>query len=112
MPIPLELVLKACPDILDYAPEPPRHWRQFAEVAARVRAMMGITTPVWHEACQAMGEGRAAVTIAAMLQRFDKLRSPGGYLRALTRKAMEGAFSPGPMVMALLNADAPSPAAS
>ncbi|MBD3666239.1 replication initiation protein RepC [Sulfitobacter aestuariivivens] len=37
------------------------------------------------------------------LQRFTAIQSHGGYLRALSQKAEEGAFSPGPMVMALLN---------
>jgi replication initiation protein RepC len=41
--------------------------------------------------------------VAAMLQRISAISNPGGYLRSLTNKAATGAFSPGPMVMALLN---------
>lgn len=52
-----------------------------------------------------MGPEVAAVTVAAMLQRFDRIANPGGYLRALSAKAASGGFSPGPMVMALLQDD-------
>ena len=49
-----------------------------------------------------MGPEQAAVVLAAMLERFDDIRSPGGYLRRLGQKADAGAFSCGPMVMALM----------
>jgi replication initiation protein RepC len=48
-----------------------------------------------------MGEGDAAITIAAILQRSDEIKSPGGYLRGLTMKARAGQYSIGPVVMAL-----------
>ncbi len=101
--IPLGLVLKACPDILPYAQDDIRHWHQLVAVAGFVRGMMGISPDAWIKAQQEMGPEVAAITLAAMLQRVSEIQSPGGYLRALTRKAADGAFSPGPMVMALLN---------
>ncbi|TRD15376.1 plasmid replication protein RepC [Palleronia caenipelagi] len=101
--LPLYLVLKACPDILPYADGPPRSWHEFTAAAGFVRGMMGISASAWEEACRDMGSDVAAITVACILQRFDQINSPGGYLRALSRKAAEGAFSPGPMVMALLN---------
>ncbi|MFC2970519.1 plasmid replication protein RepC [Acidimangrovimonas pyrenivorans] len=100
--IPLGLVLKACPDILDYTPDKPRHWHELVALAAFVRGMMGISPDAWDEAQRIMGPEVAAVTVAAILQRVSDIRSPGGYLRALTGKAAAGGFSPGPMVMALL----------
>ena len=54
------------------------------------------------EAVRLMGPAVAAVVLACILQDADRIRQPGGYLRALSRRAAEGAFSPGPMVMALL----------
>ena len=45
-----------------------------------------------------------AVTIAAILQKGEGIKSPGGYLRSLTEKARGGAFSLGPVLMALLRA--------
>ena len=65
--------------------------------------MMGISPDAWVKAKIAMGPENAAIVLAALLQKIDDIHSPGGYLRALTDKATDGAFSPGPMVMALLN---------
>ena len=102
-PLPLYLVLKACPEIEAYAKGNLTRWPEFIATASEVRGMMGISASAWQDACQTMGHGTAAIVVAAMLQRFASIQSPGGYLRALTAKAAEGAFSPGPMVMSLLN---------
>ena len=96
------LVLKACPDILPYAQDDIRHWHQLIAVANFVRGMLGISPDAWEKAKQDMGPEVAAITLVAILQRVSDIQSPGGYLRALSRKAADGAFSPGPMVMALL----------
>nr|WP_318246011.1 replication initiation protein RepC [Seohaeicola saemankumensis] len=47
----------------------------------------------------------ASATVAAILQRVDEIRTPGGYLRALTAKARHNGFSPAPMILALLQPD-------
>jgi len=49
-----------------------------------------------------MGEEGAAITVAAILQRGEAIKSPGGYLRNLTERARAGQFSLGPVLMALL----------
>ena len=54
---------------------------------------------------QIMGAETATITIAGTLQRFTEIQSPGEYLQCLTRKSEQGQFSPGPMIMALLNRD-------
>lgn len=102
--LPLAVVLKACPEIALYAGGRLDDWRTLVETARRLRPMMGISADAWREAEAAMGAPVAAVTLACILQRVDRIRQPGGYLRALTRKAQDGGFSPGPMVMALLRA--------
>ena len=101
--LPLSLVLKACPDILPYAPHPVQHWHQLVALMASVRSYMGISVDAWSEAQRIMGAEVAAITVAAILQRVEDIRSPGGYLRSLTTKSAAGGFSPGPMVMALLS---------
>ena len=103
--LPLVLILKACPDIQPYARSNLTSWRDFVTVAAEVRGMMGISASAWSEAGRIMGPETAAVVVAAMLQRISSIANPGGYLRALTDKAAQGAFSAGPMVMALLNTE-------
>lgn len=103
--IPLVLVLKACPDILEYEQQHPRHWHELVALAGFVRGMIGISPDAWDAAQSVMGRENAAITVASMLQRVSEIKNPGGYLRALTRKAADNGFSPGPMVMALLNQD-------
>ena len=103
--LPLFLVTKACPDLLDYVPQGIRSWYDLVEAADFVRPMLGISPDAWQSARDAMGPEVAAITLAGILQRADDIRSPGGYLRALTDKAAVGAFSPGPMIMALMNVE-------
>ena len=100
---PLYLVLKACPSIVEFGGGGIQHWHDLFNAADRVRTALGISPSAWGEAVRDMGPEEAAVVVAAILQRFSEISSPGGYLRALTRKASNGAFSSGPMVMALLN---------
>lgn len=99
---PLGLVLQACPDIVDYARHGISSWRDLASTAALVRSMLGISPSAWEEAVDAMGEEHAAITVAAILQKAEAVRSPGGYLRNLTERARAGQFSLGPVLMALL----------
>lgn len=101
--LPLGIVLDACPDLLDLALGGRiRHWSDFLAAVEVARPMLGVSSSAWREACGAMGEVQAAITLAAILQRSDQINSAGGYLRSLTDKAREGHFSTWPMVMALL----------
>jgi replication initiation protein RepC len=104
--LPLGLVTAACKEIATYTGGPVRHWHELVRAADLVRPMMGISPSAWDEAKAAMGPEEAAVVVAAMLERFGDIRAPGGYLRNLSAKAAAGAFSSGPMVMALMRKDA------
>jgi replication initiation protein RepC len=99
---PLGMVLRACPDLADYAKGGIFNWRDFLAAAAVVRPMLGISPSAWEEAQTVMGETAAAVVVASILQRTTVIKSAGGYLRELTRKAEAGQFSLGPMLMALI----------
>jgi replication initiation protein RepC len=101
---PLGMVLSGCPDIMDYAKGGIANWRDFLATAAVVRPMLGISPSAWEEARTVMGEAEAAVVVACLLQRSSTIQSAGGYLRELTRKAGEGEFSLGPILMAQINA--------
>ncbi|MBR1040751.1 replication initiation protein RepC [Bradyrhizobium viridifuturi] len=100
---PLGMVLSACPDIADYAKGGISNWRDFLATAAVVRSMLGISPSAWEEAQTVMGETHAAIVIGCILQRGAAIRSAGGYLRGLTRKAEAGEFSLGPILMAQIN---------
>jgi replication initiation protein RepC len=100
--IPLHLVIAACPSLKTFYQGDIRHWHQLFDAACHVRPAMGISASAWQEAQRFMGPEQASIVVVAMLERFADIRSPGGYLRALTSKAAAGEFSCGPMVMALV----------
>jgi len=100
--IPLHLVIASCPSLKTFYQGDIRHWHQLFDAACHVRPAMGISVSAWEEAKRCMGPEQASIVVVAMLERFADIRSPGGYLRALTSKAAAGEFSCGPMVMALI----------
>lgn len=106
---PLGLVLKACPDIADYAVDGISSWRDLMMTAAQVRGYLGVSPSAYEEACHVMGQETAPIVVACILQRAQHINSAGGYLRALTEKARAGQFSVGPMLMAALKANSPLP---
>ncbi len=101
--IPLHLVIAGCPSLKIFYQDDIRHWHQLFDAACHVRPAMGISASAWEEAQRFMGPEQASIVVVAMLERFADIRSPGGYLRALTSKAAAGEFSCGPMVMALMS---------
>ncbi|MER9592288.1 replication initiation protein RepC [Mesorhizobium australicum] len=102
---PLGMVLKACPEIADYAVDGIGNWRDLMITAAQVRGYLGVSPSAYEEACHVMGQEVAAIVIACILQRAQHINSAGGYLRVLTEKATAGQFSVGPMLMAALKAN-------
>lgn len=103
---PLGMVLRACPQISDYASGGViSHWRDLMTAAVVVRSMLGVSPSAYQQACEAMGPENAAVAMACVLERAGHINSPGGYLRDLTRRTERAEFSLGPMLMALLRAN-------
>jgi replication initiation protein RepC len=104
--LPLGIVLDACPNLLWLVKGSGgiRGWRDFLTAADLARPVLGISPSAWEDAQVAMGEQQAAITLAAIYQRSDQIKSPGGYLRNLANRAKEGKFSTWPMIMALLRA--------
>ncbi|HBM60555.1 MAG TPA: replication initiation protein [Citreicella sp.] len=97
----LIMVTALCTELAVYDPSPIRRWDDFIEKAARIAPMMGISVDTWRQACATMTASGASITVAAMLQKFSRIRNPGGYLRSLARKAAGNGFSPMPMLHAL-----------
>ncbi|WP_245294930.1 plasmid replication protein RepC, partial [Pararhizobium antarcticum] len=103
---PLGMVLKACPDVLDYGPGGAiTSWRDLMSAAVVVRSMLGVSPSAYQAACETMGPENAAAAMACILERGGQINSAGGYLRDLTRRAEKGEFSLGPMLMALMRAN-------
>ncbi len=64
---PLGLVLKACPEIADYAPNGITVWRDLMATAAQVRGYLGVSPSAYEEACHVMGPETAAIVVACGL---------------------------------------------
>lgn len=103
---PLGMVLRACPQIVDYGPSGGiSHWRELMTAAVVVRSMLGVSPSAYEEACDVMGAENAAVAMACILERSNFINSAGGYLRDLTKRSERGEFSLGPMLISLLKAN-------
>ncbi len=99
--VPLAYLLTACPLLETYARDGIRNWHDVAATAGLVRSMLGISPDAWQKAQADLGETSAAIAVAAILERAEAIRSPGGYLRVLSEKARAGKFSVWPMLEAL-----------
>ncbi|MFL5281182.1 MAG: replication initiation protein RepC [Rhodopila sp.] len=67
-------------------------WRDIADAADWLRGEMGISRPLWGEACLAMGRECAAVAVALVSAKpAEHFRtSLGGYFRGMVAKAKAG----------------------
>ncbi|MFK4770849.1 plasmid replication protein RepC [Rhizobium sp. ZW T2_16] len=104
---PLSMVLRACPQMLDYARGGQiGNWRDFIATAVLVRSMLGVSPSAYQQASETLGQENAAVALACILERAGHINSAGGYLRDLSARAGRAEFSLGPMLMALIRANA------
>lgn len=103
----LDAIVSTCGDIVQFVNHDIRTWSDLVHAADQVRPMMGIELSVWSRVKGSMGAICAAATLAAILQRFTQIRSPGAYLQALAAKAQAGQFSIDRMIRALSRRDAP-----
>ena len=101
--VPLDMVLRSCPEITAYAVSSIRHWQDLTNTAEKVRSFLGIDGKLYDLAKKVLGTHNASIVIAYILQRYEQIRSAGGYLRILTEKAAKGSFSIQPMLMAALS---------
>lgn len=91
-----------CPDFADYARDGLKDWPDALAACAVVRPMLGISKDAWERAVRVMGQGAALSVLAYVVQRGSEIHSAGGYLRSLTEKAENGAFSIRPMMDSLV----------
>lgn len=105
--ITLDLVLQACPQIIDYAPaRAVRSWRDLGSAAMVVGSMLDVSSTAYARACAVMGIETTAIVMACILERATSINSPGGYLRDLTRRCERRQFIPNRMLLSLLRAQA------
>lgn len=65
-------------------------WPNLIEAAYMVRHDLGVSQHAWADACRRMGRNAAAACIALIDSKRLEIASPGGYLRAMTQKHVDG----------------------
>lgn len=100
---PLDMVVRACPEIADYAIGGQiKSWSDLISAAAVVRSMLGVSESAYTHAMNQLGPENTASVIACILEKGQHINSAGGYLRDLARRSERGHFSVGPMLMAMV----------
>lgn len=84
-----------------FYPERLRGTDDLIRVSEQIAPMLGIDQPVLHQAKRIMGAEKAAIVVLCILERMDKIKSPGAYLRHLSKVAQKGMLSVAHMLNAL-----------
>lgn len=99
----LRSLMATCTQIAAIYPDPITSWKCLQTAADKLHGMMGISLPVWTSAKICFGAEAASAILAAMLERFQHIRSPGAYLQSLCQRASKGLFRMSAMFAALKN---------
>jgi replication initiation protein RepC len=85
-------LLILAPRLRTYLTTPNPVWRDIVDAADWLRGELGISRPLWGEACVAMGREGAAVAVALVSARPSEhfRTSPGGYFHGMVAKAKVG----------------------
>lgn len=87
----LQDVVRALPALKSYG-FTPASWGDLARAVPLMCRFAGISEDARRRAVEQMGEQQAALAVAVTLEKYDRqdVKSPGGYLRALTDRAAAG----------------------
>src|SRR4051794_31406921 len=80
-------LLQLAPRLRTYLTTPNPVWRDVVDAADWLRGEMGISRPLWGEACVAMGRECAAVALVSVRPAEHFRTSPGGYFHGMVTKA-------------------------
>ena len=69
-----------------------RNWDDLHRAAALMRPMVGISENAWNVAQKNLGPLPAVAALALIYDKYDRgeIKSPGGYLRGIVAKALDG----------------------
>lgn len=81
--ISLDCVLDSLSEVQTFSSAKIRDWRSFIETVQTIRPMMGLSMASWTSAVASLGLHKAAITVAAMLERIADIQSPSAYLNKL-----------------------------
>jgi replication initiation protein RepC len=97
-PVTAALVIEACPSLLEYV-EQPKSEVDLVAAGRFLRSTLGAHATVWSEAVETLGPVSAAAAVCLVLQLYEedaargqgqRIRNPGGYLRAVVRMIRDG----------------------
>lgn len=73
-------------------PHPRYDWPDIVEAAYAAAGELGISQHAWGEACGELGAERAAVALTILAAKHERglVRTPGAYLRGMTKKSVAG----------------------
>lgn len=87
----------------------PLGWPDIVDAAYDLLPTLGVSRSAWLEACMVMGRDGAALSVMIIDRKMqdapDSIKNPGGYLRAMTKKAKEGKLNLHGSVFGLLKRD-------
>jgi replication initiation protein RepC len=91
MRLSIDELLQLAPRLQTYLTTPNPVWRDIVDAADWLRGEMGISRPLWGEACLTMGRECAAVAVALVSARPAEYfrTSPGGYFHGMVAKVGE-----------------------
>lgn len=90
----LSEVRAACPEVSAISVTPNPTWRELVDQAPCVARWLGIDAPIIKCLVDRHGPDKAAVTIFCLLQRQDRIKHPGAYLRSLISGKHAAQFDP------------------
>ena len=85
------------------------NWTDIIDGAYQLLKPLGISQHAWGQACLTLSRQGAAVAVAVIAEKHrrgreegaDEVKSPGGYLRWITRMARQGGIDLGPKLYGL-----------
>jgi replication initiation protein RepC len=85
-------VVRLAPKLRLYLPRPSPTWPELVDAADWLRHDLGISKPLWGNACAAMGRELAAVALAIVSTKEPEhfQTTPGGYFHGMVAKAKAG----------------------
>jgi len=85
-------LVRLAPRLRPYLASPAPSWPEVVDAADWLRSELGVSKPLWGEACLAMGREEAAIAVAIVSAKpKDHFRTtPGGYFFGMVAKAKAG----------------------
>jgi replication initiation protein RepC len=104
-------LIRLAPRLKTYLRRPSPSWPEIVEAADWLRHELGISKPLWADACLAMGRERSAIAVAIVSAKPAKhfKTSPGGYFNGMVAKARSGNLNIGRTIWGIRSNNASKP---